>query len=71
MPLVKANFRPLNGEERNVAVTSAQLHAHACIICGNAPGGLQPAGHVYTPVADGEVGWLVVACPTHRTGEAA
>ena len=71
MPLVKANFRPLDGEERHVAVTSAQLHAHACIVCGDAPGSLQPAGHVYTSVADGEVGWPVVACPAHSTGAAA
>lgn len=46
--------------------TDAQLHAHACIVCGTEDGPLQRNGHVKVESRPGQsLAWAVVACPAH------
>lgn len=72
---VQAEYEPIAGDARQVEVNSAQLHGHACMVCGSELDGLMDAGHAYTKTADGgRLGWPVKACPQHTPaveGEAA
>jgi hypothetical protein len=57
---VPAEYRPLDGEPREIRVTGEQLHAQACIVGTSCTGDeLVDAGHVYTS----KYGWAVVAHP--------
>jgi len=54
----------------HVQYTDAQLHAHACVLCGRDDSELLPAGHVRTEVRPGQtLVWAVAACPDHQSGE--
>jgi hypothetical protein len=48
-------------------ISPARLHGEACIVCGTTEPPLHPAGHVYTPSAEGgaPLGWAIVACESH------
>ena len=48
--------------------TDAQLHAQACIVCGETDAELLPAGHVRTEGRPGtHLVWAITACADCRT----
>ncbi|MFJ9771260.1 hypothetical protein ACIRVF_08445 [Kitasatospora sp. NPDC101157] len=63
---VLVEYRPLDGEPREIRVTGEQLHARACIVGSSCSGDvLVDAGHVHTTTGErsAPLGWAVVAHP--------
>lgn len=59
-------YRPIGGRSQRMLVTSAQLNGMACIVCGEEPLEVIPAGYAFTP-PDGpsRLPWPVMACGSH------
>ncbi|MGW6912619.1 hypothetical protein ACWGB8_02155 [Kitasatospora sp. NPDC054939] len=62
-----AEYRLDGQQTRDVLVTHAQIHAQACVLCGQADRDLRSAGHVYTPALGG-CGYPVVQCAVCLAG---
>lgn len=62
-------YQPIGGRPQRMLVTSAQLNGMACIVCGEEPLEVVPAGFAFTP-PDGSsrLPWPVVACRSHGPG---
>jgi hypothetical protein len=69
---VPVEYRPPDGEPREIRVTGEQLHGRACIVSSSCTGNeLVDAGHAYTSTGAGCIayGWAVVAHPECLGGQ--
>jgi hypothetical protein len=67
----KVSESPGGDTDSGESLTAEQLHGSACVVCGEAGGILEPAGHRYILDREGgRLGWPVAAHPEHAADAA-